>query len=543
MKDVGGKREKESGGAMKKIFLYDTTLRDGTQSEEVSLSVMDKVTITERLDEFGIHYIEGGYPGSNPKDKEFFERGKRLRLKKAKLCAFGMTRRVGKKVAEDANMKALLSAETPVITVVGKSWDFHVTEALRTTLDENLKAIRETVEYLKERTEEVFFDAEHFFDGYKRNPKYAMKALVAAADGGADCLVLCDTNGGSLPSEIGRIVRAVRKTTRIPLGIHTHNDSEMAVANSLVAVENGATQVQGTINGYGERCGNANLCSVIPGLALKMGCEVLPPGQMKKLTDLSRYVAEVANIGHWLHQPFVGAAAFAHKGGMHVSAIRRHPGTYEHISPETVGNRRRVLISDLSGRSNILSKFQEKGIQFKPGDPASEGILDQIKDLEHKGYQFEAAEASFEILVRRADGTHKPFFELKGFRVIDEKRSEAEAPIAEATIMVEVDGTVEHTAALGNGPVNAMDNAIRKALEKFYPELSEVELLDYKVRVISAGGTGSSVRVLIRSGDKETEWGTVGVSHNIIEASWQALVDSIRYKLWKSRGVIPGEQA
>jgi 2-isopropylmalate synthase len=525
----------------KKIYLYDTTLRDGTQSETVSLSVMDKIVITQKLDQFGIHYVEGGYPGSNPKDKEFFEKGKRLRLKTAKLCAFGMTRRVGKKVGEDPNMKALLSAETPVITVVGKSWDFHVTEALRTTLDENLKAIRETMDYLKKRTEEVFFDAEHFFDGYKRNPKYAMKTLAAAVDGGADWLVLCDTNGGSLPSEIARIVREVRKATRIPLGIHTHNDSEMAVANTLVAVENGATQVQGTINGYGERCGNANLCSIIPNLALKMGCEVIPPGQLEELTGLSRYVAEVANLGHWLHQPFVGSAAFAHKGGMHVSAIRRHPGTYEHIEPGTIGNRRRVLISDLSGRSNILSKFQEKGIQFKPGDPAAEGILEQIKDLEHKGYQFEAAEGSFEILVRRAMGTHVPFFELKGFRVIDEKRSEGEEPIAEATIMVQVDGTVEHTAALGNGPVNAMDNAIRKALEKFYPELSEVELLDYKVRVISSGGTGSSVRVLIRSGDKETEWGTVGVSHNIIEASWQALVDSIRYKLWRSRGIIPGE--
>ncbi len=521
---------------MKRIALYDTTLRDGTQSEAVSLSVMDKIAITERLADFGIQYIEGGYPGSNPKDKEFFEQGRRLRLKNSKLCAFGMTRRVGKRVDEDANMKALLSAETPVITVVGKSWDFHVTEALRTTLPENLKAIRETVEFLKKRTEQIFFDAEHFFDGYKRNPKYALKTLSAAEDGGADCLVLCDTNGGSLPSEIAKIIRAVRKTTGLALGIHTHNDSEMAVANSLAAVEQGVTQVQGTINGYGERCGNANLCSIIPSLALKMGCEVLPPEQIRKLTEVSRYVAEVANLGHWLHQPFVGAAAFAHKGGMHVSAIRRNPGTYEHIDPETVGNARRVLISDLSGRSNILSKFHEKGISFKTGDPTAERVLEQIKELEHKGYQFEAAEASFEMLVRRATGTHKPFFELKGFRVIDEKRSEDEAPIAEATIMVQVDGTVEHTAALGNGPVNAMDHAIRKALEKFYPELSDVELLDYKVRVIGGGGTGSSVRVLIHSGDKDTQWGTVGVSNNIIEASWQALVDSIRYKLWRSRG-------
>jgi len=527
---------------MKKIALYDTTLRDGTQAEEVSLSVMDKVAITEKLDEFGIQFIEGGYPGSNPKDKEFFERGKRMHLKQAKLCAFGMTRRVGKKVEEDGNMKALLSAETPVITVVGKTWDFHVTEALRTTLDENLRAIRETVEFLKTRAEQVFFDAEHFFDGYKRNPKYALKALVAAADGGADVLILCDTNGGSLPSEVGKIIRAVRKTTRLPLGIHTHNDSEMAVANSLVAVESGVTQVQGTINGYGERCGNANLCSILPSLQIKMGYQVVPPDRLKKLAALSRYVAEIANLKPWLHQPFVGDAAFAHKGGMHVSAIRRHPGTYEHIDPGVVGNRRRVLISDLSGRSNILSKFQEKGIQFRPGDPAAEEILERIKDLEHKGFQFEGAEASFEILVRRAMGTHKPFFELKGFRVIDEKRTEGESPIAEATIMVEVDGKVEHTAALGNGPVNAMDNALRKALETFYPELAEVELLDYKVRVLSGGGTGSSVRVLIQSGDREQRWGTVGVSHNIIEASWQALVDSIRYKLWRSRGVIKGEE-
>jgi 2-isopropylmalate synthase len=410
-----------------------------------------------------------------------------------------------------------------------------VTEALRTTLEENLKAIRETIEFLKRRAGQVFFDAEHFFDGYRRNPMYAMKALSAAADGGADCLVLCDTNGGSLPSDVGRIVRTVRKPTALPLVIHTHNDSEMAVATSLAAVENGVTQVQGTINGYGERCGNANLCSIIPALQFKMGREVLPEGQLRKLTALSGYVAEIANVGKRLHQPFVGNAAFAHKGGMHVSAIRRNPGTYEHIEPERVGNSRRVLISDLSGRSNILSKIQEKGLKFKAGDPAAEKILDEIKELEHKGYQFEGAEASFELLVRKAMGEHEPFFELKGFRVIDEKRTEKQHPIAEATILVEVDGRVEHTAAMGNGPVNAMDNALRKALEKFYPELSEVKLLDYKVRVLSAGGTGSAVRVLIQSGDKDGTWGTVGVSHNIIEASWQALVDSIRYKLWRSR--------
>ncbi len=527
---------------MKTVTLYDTTLRDGTQSQEVSLSVLDKIAVAEKLDDFGIHYIEGGYPGSNPKDKEFFERARKIRWKNSTVCAFGMTRRVGKKVDEDANMKALVGAGTPVITVVGKSWDFHVTEALRTTLEENLRAVKETVAYLKRHTGKVFFDAEHFFDGYKLNPKYAMKVLEAAVDSGSDCLVLCDTNGGGLPSEIARIVKEVRKATAIPLGIHTHNDGEMAVANSLAAVENGATQVQGTINGYGERCGNANLCSIIPNLQLKMGREVIPRGRMKNLSALSRYVAEVANMGRWIHQPYVGEAAFAHKGGMHVSAIRRHPRTYEHVEPEVVGNRRRVLISDLAGRSNILSKIQEQGLKFRSGDPGTEKILEEIKELEHKGYQFEAADASFELLARRAVGEHKPFFELKGFRVIDEKRSEREDPIAEATIMIDVDGKVEHTAALGNGPVNAMDHALRKALEKFYPEVSEVTLLDYKVRVIQQGGTGSSVRVLIRSGDKESTWGTVGVSHNIIEASWQALVDSIRFKLWRTRLAEGGEQ-
>ena len=527
---------------MKSVFLYDTTLRDGTQSEEVSLSVLDKIAIAEKLDEFGIHFIEGGYPGSNPKDKEFFELARKMRWKNSVMCAFGMTRRVGKKVDEDANMKALVAAGTPVITVVGKSWDFHVIEALRTTLEENLHAVKDTVAYLKKNADKVFFDAEHFFDGYAHNPKYAMKVLAAAVDAGADVLVLCDTNGGALPSDISRIVKAVRKATSTAIGIHTHNDGEMAVAGTLAGVESGATQVQGTINGYGERCGNANLVSILPALMLKMGLEVLPKGQLRKLTDLSRYVAEVANVGQWLHAPYVGNAAFAHKGGMHVSAIRRHTKTYEHVEPEAVGNHRRVLISDLSGRSNILSKIQETGLKFNAKDPNTEKILDEIKELEHKGFQFEGADASFELLARRAMGEHIPFFELVGFRVIDEKRSEGEAPIAEATIQISVDGKAEHTASLGNGPVNAMDNALRKALEKFYPEVAEVKLLDYKVRVIRQGGTGSSVRVLIKSGDRDEIWGTVGVSHNIIEASWQALVDSIRYKLWRTRRADSGEQ-
>jgi 2-isopropylmalate synthase len=526
---------------MKTVQLYDTTLRDGTQSQEISLSVLDKLKVAEKLDDFGIHYIEGGYPGSNPKDMEFFERARKIRWRNSVICAFGMTRRVGRKVEDDSNIKALVGAGAPVITVVGKAWDFHVTEALRTTLEENLASVKETVAYLKRHAGKVFFDAEHFFDGYRNNPRYTMKVLAAAADAGADCLVLCDTNGGTITSDVARIVKEVRKATAVPLGIHTHNDAEMAVANTIVAVENGATQVQGTINGYGERCGNANLCSIIPALQLKLGRKVLPEGQMKRLYAVSRFVAEAANMGQWIHQPYTGEAAFAHKGGMHVSAIRRHPKTYEHIEPEAVGNSRHVLISDLSGRSNILSKIQERGIRFQAKDPNTEKILDEIKDLEHKGYQFEGADASFELLARRAVGEHIPFFELKGFRVIDEKRSEGEPPIAEATIMIAVDDKVEHTAAMGNGPVNAMDNALRKALEKFYPEVADVRLLDYKVRVIQQGGTGSSVRVLIHSGDKESTWGTVGVSHNIIEASWQALVDSIRFKLWRTRRVPPGE--
>jgi 2-isopropylmalate synthase len=533
-------RAAEAKRITKPVEIYDTTLRDGTQSQEVSLSVLDKIKVAEKLDEFGIHYIEGGYPGSNPKDLEFFERARKMHWKHALICAFGMTRRVGRKVDDDSNMKALRGAGAPVITVVGKSWDFHVKEALRTTPEENLLAVKETIVYLRKYAHKVFFDAEHFFDGYLNNPKYAMKVLGVAADAGADCLVLCDTNGGTLTSDVARIVKEVRKATSVPLGIHTHNDAEMAVANTIVAVEQGATQVQGTINGYGERCGNANLCSIIPALQLKMGRKGLPNGRIRKLYALSRYVAEVANMGHWLHQPYVGDAAFAHKGGMHVSAIRRHPKTYEHIDPDSVGNQRHVLISDLSGRSNILSKIQERGLTFKGKDANTEAILEEIKQLEHKGYQFEAADASFELLARRAVGEHEPFFELRGFRVIDEKRSEAEAPIAEATIIIAVDGAVEHTAALGNGPVNAMDHALRKALEKFYPEVADVTLLDYKVRVIQQGGTGSSVRVLIQSGDKESNWGTVGVSHNIIEASWQALVDSIRFKLWRTRRGVAG---
>ncbi len=522
--------------ARKKIYMYDTTLRDGTQAEDISLSVLDKVSIAKKLDEIGIHYIEGGYPGSNPKDREFFKIAADLQWKNSKICAFGMTRRVGKDVENDGNVKIMKNSGAPVITIVGKSWDFHVTTALRTTLDENIRSVSDTLSYLKDYCEEILFDAEHFFDGYKRNPEYAMEVVEAAVEAGAECIILCDTNGGSIPSEITKIVRAVKKTIKVPLGIHCHNDSELAVANSIAAVQAGVMHVQGTINGYGERCGNANLVSVIPALMLKMGYRSIPKGNIEELTDLSRYVAEIANIGHFKRQAYTGHSAFAHKGGMHVSAIRRHPGTYEHLEPETVGNRRRVLISDLSGRSNVLEKAKQFGIKLKGSDPLASEILEKIKDLEHEGYQYEGAEASFELILKKAMKTHKPFFNLKGFRVIDEKRSEDGDPIAEATIMIEVEGNIEHTAAHGNGPVNALDNAIRKALTKFFPEINEMELLDYKVRVLSTGeGTGATVRVLIESGDKSGKWGTVGVSHNIIEASWQALTDSIRYKLHKDR--------
>lgn len=521
---------------MRKVEIYDTTLRDGSQAEDISLSVEDKLRITERLDEFGIHYIEGGFPGSNPKDAEYFKKVVKLGLRTSAVVAFGSTHRPKHRAKDDHNLKALVAAKTPVITIFGKTWDFHVKEALKATLPENLDIIRDSVAFLKKHADKVFFDAEHFFDGYKDNPDYAIKCLLAALDAGADCLVLCDTNGGTLPDEVRKTFIEVTKKVKGPLGMHAHNDSECAVANSLVAVELGAVQVQGTINGIGERCGNANLCSIIPNLQLKMGCKALGAESMKKLRDVSRFVNEISNMRHFKRQPFVGDSAFAHKGGMHVSAVQKRPETYEHIRPEQVGNSQRVLISDMAGKSNILRKAQEFNISLKPDSPEVQGILDALKDLEHQGFQFEGAEASFELLIKKALGLHRRFFDLIGFRVIDEKRKEGEAPLSEATIMVKVGKSIEHTAATGNGPVNALDHALRKALEKFYPELKKVKLYDYKVRVLAAGkGTAARVRVLVESGDEVHKWGTVGVSENIIEASWQALVDSIDYKLLKEK--------
>jgi len=514
------------------IHLYDTTLRDGAQAEDISFTVEDKLRIVQKLDHLGIRYIEGGWPGSNPRDVQFFQEAKRLKLENARLCSFGSTCRAGVKPEDDANVQALIESGTPVVTVFGKTWDLHVEEALRIPLEENLEIIERTISHLKKYADEVLFDAEHFFDGFKAAPDYAVSAVQAALSGGADVLVLCDTNGGALPSEIRKIIEELKEKVKATLGIHCHNDGGVAVANSLEAVEAGATHVQGTINGYGERCGNANLVSLMPNLILKMGRSCVPVEKLQTLREVSRFVDELANLHHNKHQPFVGDSAFAHKGGVHVSAVRRNRLTYEHIDPALVGNAQRILISDLSGRANVLSKAKEIGVHLEEKGKLASDVVEKVKRLESEGYQYEGAEASFEILLKKSLGQHRKFFELVGFRVIDEKRHENEEPIAEATIMLKVDGVTEHTAAIGTGPVNALDAALRKALEKFYPVINDVHLVDFKVRVLtSGGGTESRVRVLIESTDGQDAWGTVGVSENIIQASWDALVDSIDYKL------------
>jgi 2-isopropylmalate synthase len=518
----------------RQIKIYDTTLRDGTQGEGVAFSMEDKVRIAHRLDQLGVHYIEGGWPGSNPKDLRFFKRVQDAVFKSAKISAFGATRRPGVRPQEDGNLQALVEAGSPVVTIFGKAWDFHVTSALGTTLEENVAMIADSVAYLLKHFEEVIYDAEHFFDGFKRNPEYAMRTLRAAEAAGAHCLVLCDTNGGSLPHEVATIIKQVQRAVKAetPLGIHVHNDSECAVATSLAAVSEGIGHVQGTINGYGERCGNANLVSIIPNLMLKMGLECIPPQNLRELRDVSRLVSELANRKPWSSQPYVGDSAFAHKGGIHVSAVLKHPETYEHVDPGAVGNQRRVLVSELAGQSNVLWKAKEYGIDLDKNTPEARRILEMLKRLEDEGFLFEGAEASFELLMERALGNHRPYFELQGYRVIVEEDAGDGEPVAEATVRLRVKGIEEHTAAAGNGPVHALDHALRKALEDFYPNLREMALLDYKVRILDESkATAAKTRVLITSGDGNETWGTVGVADNIIEASWQALVDSVEYKL------------
>ena len=518
---------------MPAIELYDTTLRDGAQTEGISYSVQDKLRITEKLDALGVHTIEGGWPGSNPKDGEFFRQAARLRLRSVRLAAFGSTRRAAS-AAKDPNLRALLKAETRVVTIFGKSWDLHVRDVLRIRLEENLKVIEDSVAFLKRRGRTVVYDAEHFFDGYRDDPAYALKTVQAALSGGADAVVFCDTNGGSLPPDVARILHEAKAVIRAPMGIHAHNDSDLAVANTLAAVQAGATQVQGTMNGYGERCGNANLVSIIAILKLKMGIDCLPDAKLKELTEVSRYVAEVSNMAHRANQPFVGEAAFAHKGGVHVNAVMKNPRTYEHIDPAMVGNERKILVSELSGRSSLVFKARGLALDLSKETPQAKRLLQLLQKLEHQGYHFEAAEGSLELLLKRQLKQCKPFFSLEGFRVIMEKRDRR--LISEATIKLHVNGVPEQTAAEGDGPVNALDNAIRKALRQFYPTLSQMHLTDFKVRVLDEkAGTAAKVRVLIQSQDEHDSWGTVGVSENIIEASWQALVDSIEYKLLKDQ--------
>ncbi len=512
-----------------RVFVYDTTLRDGTQREGISLSLTDKLRIARRLDEFGVHYIEGGWPGSNPKDVEFFDAARNMQFKNARITAFGATRRKYSAPATDPNIQALLMAETPTVTLVGKSWDLHVFDVLETDLEENLAMIADSVSYLKSQGREVIYDAEHFFDGYKANPEYAILSLKVAAENGADAVVLCDTNGGSLPWEIGDVTAFVIDSINTTIGIHTHNDGGCGVANTLAAVQAGAVHVQGTINGYGERVGNADLITIIPDLQLKMGKDCVPARNLAQLTDLSRFVAEVANLAPDSHSPFVGSSAFAHKGGIHVAAMRKNEASYQHIDPALIGNEQRTVISELSGRGNVLDKASEYGIDTS-SEQARE-VLQQIKNLEAQGFAFESAEASMSLMLYRLQPGYQPPFELLDFTVLVQHRSE-KGLSADATVKVRVGDQMLFTAAEGNGPVNALDAALRKALLDVYPSLIDVNLADYKVRILdSQNGTGATVRVLIDTERGSSRWSTVGASTNIIEASWKALYDSIEFAL------------
>jgi 2-isopropylmalate synthase len=519
---------------MDKILLYDTTLRDGAQREGISFSVEDKLKIARALDEIGIHYIECGWPGSNPKDAVFFDRLRGCSFSQAKIAAFGMTLKKNTRPEEDENLQALLAAGTPVVTLVGKSWDLHVEKVLETTLETNLALIEESIAYFKKQGKEVVYDAEHFFDGYKASPAYALRTLQAAAGAGADVLVLCDTNGGSLPWEVEEIFRQAAAAVSLPLGVHTHDDAGCGVANTLAAVRAGAVHVQGTINGYGERVGNANLCTILPGLELKMGQACLPEGRLARLTELSNYVAEVANLPHDRHAPYVGASAFAHKGGIHVAAMLKSEVSYQHIDPAQVGNQRRTLVSELSGRGNVIDVSRQSGLNLSK-DQARDAVS-QIKALEAQGFTFEGADASVSVMLRQMQPGYTPPFELIDFMVVVEHR-QGRGMLAEATVKVRVGGRVMHTAAEGNGPVNALDAALRKALVGVYPALEGVRLSDYKVRILdSENGTGAAVRVLIDTKNGAGGWSTVGASTNIIEASWRALADSMEYAIFELHG-------
>ncbi len=519
-----------------KLLIYDTTLRDGAQGLGVSFSVEDKIKIVHKLDELGIDYIEGGNPGSNPRDLECFERAKKLRLKHAKIAAFGSTKRKGIPVGEDDNVVSLLGADTGVVTIFGKSWDFQVTDIIQTTLEENLQMIAETIRFFKSKGKETIFDAEHFFDGYRENPEYAVETLKAAVEAGADSICLCDTKGGMLPWDLQEIVGKIVGILPVPVGIHCHNDMGLAVANSMAAVQAGATQVQGTMNGLGERCGNANLCTILPNLQLASGYSCLLPEQMETLTQAARFISEVANMAHDDSQPFVGGAAFAHKGGMHADAVSKNPRAYELFDPAAVGKQRTFLLSEGAGRSAILDVIRRFDGTISKKSPKTKEVLEKLKEMEAKGYQYEGAEGSFELLVKKMLGLFTPSFELREFKVIVSEPSLYDVN-SSALIKINVGEREEITAAEGGGPVNALDNAMRKALELFYPEIGEIKLTDYKVRVLdSTSATAAKVRVLIESSDGSESWTTIGVSSDVIEASWIALVDSIEYKLSRRKG-------
>jgi 2-isopropylmalate synthase len=520
---------------MSRVTIYDTTLRDGSQTEGIAFSLNDKLKITEKLDELGVHYIEGGWPGSNPKDKAYFKEVRKTKLKHATLAAFGSTRRAGVKPSEDINLRELVLSQTPTITIFGKTWDLHVTDVIRTTLDENLKMIADSVGYLKKKKKEVFYDAEHFFDGYKRNPAYALKTILAAREAGADVIILCDTNGGTLPREVKDIILEIKGNIGVPLGIHTHDDLGMGAANSIAAVEAGCAQVQGTFNGLGERCGNADLCTIIGILHTKMGRKSIPEKNINKLMETSYYISEVSNFKLADNAAFVGHSAFAHKGGVHIDAMLKNPLAYEHIDPALVGNHRRFVTSELAGKMPIVLKARQMDVTLDKKSPEAKKLLEGLQDKEHSGYQFEAADASFELFVKRSLKKYKPFFTLEGFKTASEKRFDGRI-FAEASIRVNVDGESKFSASEGDGPVDALDKALREVLKEFYPRLEEMRLTDYKVRVLDTkAGTAAKVRVLIESQDNTDSWTTVGVHENIIEASWEALTDSIEYKLLKDK--------